>query len=155
MTMITQLQSSLTQHKSRYDVLTHAPSMTTREAARRAGVPPQQMAKPVILDDFQGHWLMAVVPATRQLDLQKVHKLTKRNWRLAHEGDFSKRFGGCAIGAIPAVGNLFGLETLIDQSLTEQSDIYFEAGDHNDLVHMSGKQYLALMPDAKLGRLCE
>ncbi|MBT8765461.1 aminoacyl-tRNA deacylase [Pseudomonas boanensis] len=155
MTMVTQLQSCLTQHNSRYDVLSHAASVTTREAARRAGVPPQQMAKPVILDDFQGHWLMAVVPATRHVDLEKVHKLTHRHWRLAREGDFSKRFGDCELGAIPAVGNIFGLETLIDQSLTEQPDIYFEAGDHNELVHMSGQQYLELMPEAKRGRFCE
>lgn len=155
MTMITQLQSSLTQHKTRFDVLSHAKSMTTREAARRAGIPPQQMAKPVILDDFQGNWLMAVVPASRHVDLEKVHKLTHRHWRLVHERDFGKRFADCETGAIPAVGNLFGLDTLVDQSLTEQSDIYLESGRHDELVHMSGKQYMALIPEAKSGRFCE
>ncbi|MBD2838554.1 YbaK/EbsC family protein [Pseudomonas sp. JM0905a] len=155
MTMITQLQSCLSQHKTRFDLLSHRAAMTTREAARRAGIPPQQMAKPVILDDFQGHWMMAVVPASRHVDLERVHKLTHRHWRLVRERDFGKRFADCDIGAIPAVGNLFGLETLIDQSLTEQSDIYFESGRHDELVHMSGKQYMALMPEAKRGQLCE
>ena len=155
MTMITQLQNCLSQHKTRFDPLSHRAAMTTREAARRAGVPPQQMAKPVILDDFQGHWMMAVVPASRHVDLEKVHKLTHRHWRLVRERDFGKRFADCEVGAIPAVGNLFGLETLIDQSLTEQPDIYFESGRHDELVHMSGKQYMALMPEAKRGKLCE
>lgn len=155
MSMANRLQSCLTQHASRYELLPHSLTMTTREAARRAGVPPQQMAKPVILDDFQGHWLMAVIPATRQVDLHKVHKLTRRNWRLAREGEFAKRFDDCAPGAIPPVGNVFGLETLIDQSLGEQSDIYFEAGDHAALVHMSASQYLELMPEARQGRFCE
>ena len=155
MTMITQLQSCLSQHKTRFDLLSHRAAMTTREAARRAGIPPQQMAKPVILDDFQGHWMMAVVPASRHVDLEKVHKLTHRHWRLVRERDFGKRFADCDVGAIPAVGNLFGLETLIDQSLTEQPDIYFESGRHDELVHMSSKQYMALMPEAKSGKLCE
>ena len=155
MTMITQLQNCLSQHKTRFDLLSHRAAMTTREAARRAGVPPQQMAKPVILDDFQGHWMMPVVPASRHDDLEKVHKLTHRHWRLVRERDFGKRFADCEVGAIPAVGNLFGLETLIDQSLTEQPDIYFESGRHDELVHMSGKQYMALMPEAKRGKLCE
>ncbi|MNZ70267.1 YbaK / prolyl-tRNA synthetases associated domain protein [compost metagenome] len=155
MSMATRLQSSLTQHHSRYDLVPHSLSMTTREAARRAGIPPAQMAKPVILDDFQGHWMMAVIPSTRQIDLEKIHKLTRRHWRLARENDFSERFEGCELGAIPAVGNVFGLETVIDQSLAEQSDIYFEAGDHTELVHMSGKQYLELMPEARQGRICE
>ena len=155
MSMSSRLQSCLSQHQSRYDLLPHATSMTTRQAARSAGVPPQQMAKPVILDDFQGHWLMAVVPASRQVDLHKVHKLTRRNWRLAHEGDFAARFEGCAPGAIPAVGNLFGLETLIDDALGAQPEVYFEAGDHAALVHMSASQYLELMPEARHGRFCE
>ncbi|MOA70447.1 hypothetical protein D3C78_1993360 [compost metagenome] len=53
------------------------------------------------------------------------------------------------------MGSVYGLKTLIDQSLVEQPDIYFEAGDHTELVHMSGKQYLELMPDARQGRFCE
>ncbi|CAD5108116.1 aminoacyl-tRNA deacylase [Zestomonas carbonaria] len=155
MTMATRLQSCLAQHQSRYDMLPHSLSMTTREAARRAGIPPQKMAKPVILDDFQGHWLMAVVPASRQVDLQKVHKLTRRHWRLARESDIGERFDDCELGAIPAVGSAFGLETLLDQSLTEQPDVYFESGDHTELVHMSGDQYLELMPEAQRGRFSE
>ncbi|AYC31845.1 deacylase [Pseudomonas cavernae] len=155
MTMATRLQSYLALKHSRYDMLLHDPSMTSREAARRAGVPPQLMAKPVILDDFQGHWLMAVVPATRQVDLQKVHKLTKRHWRLARESEFSSSFSDCDIGAIPAVGNAFGIETLVDQSLAGLKDVYFEAGDHEALVHMSSEQYLKLMPNAQFAPLCE
>lgn len=155
MSMASRLQSCLTQHRSAYQLLSHPLTMTTREAARRAGVPPQQTAKPVILDDFQGHWLMAVIPASRQVDLHEVHKLTRRNWRLAREGDFARCFDDCAPGAIPPVGNVFGLETLIDQSLGEQPDIYFEAGDHAALVHMSARQYLELMPEARQGRFCE
>ncbi|UVE16896.1 YbaK/EbsC family protein [Pseudomonas sp. LS44] len=155
MTMATRLQSYLSQRHSHYDMLQHDPSVTTREAARRAGIPPQLMAKPVILDDFQGHWLMAVVPATRQVDLQKVHKLTKRHWRLARESEFSSSFGDCDLGAIPAVGSAFGIETLIDQSLAGVKDVYFEAGDHEALVHMSSEQYLKLMPDAPRAPLSE
>ncbi|MDT4860458.1 YbaK / prolyl-tRNA synthetases associated domain protein [compost metagenome] len=71
------------------------------------------------------------------------------------EQDFGKRFANCETGAIPAVGNLFGLDTLVDQSLSEQPDIYVESGRHDELVHMSGTQYMALMPDAKSGRFSE
>ena len=43
MTMITQLQNCLSQHKTRFDLLSHRAAMTTREAARRAGA---QQANP-------------------------------------------------------------------------------------------------------------
>jgi hypothetical protein len=35
-------------------------------------------------------WLLAVVPATDQVDLNKVRKLTKRYWRLARENQFGR-----------------------------------------------------------------
>lgn len=155
MTMATRLQSYLSDQHSRYDMLQHDPSMTAREAARRAGVPPHLMAKSVILDDFQGHWLMAVVPATRQVNLNKVRKLTKRHWRLSRENEFSPRFSDCANGAIPPVGSAFEMDTLIDESLTSIKDVYFESGDHEGLVHMSSKQFLKLMPTAQCGPISE
>ncbi len=155
MTMATRLQSYLAQQHSHYDMLQHDPSVTTREAARRAGVPPHLMAKSVILDDFQGHWLMAVVPATHQVDLNKVRKLTKRHWRLARENEFGPRFSDCANGAIPPVGSAFEMETLIDESLAGVKDLYFESGDHEGLVHMSADQFLQLMPTAQRGPISE
>jgi Ala-tRNA(Pro) deacylase len=155
MTMANRLQSYLADNHTNYDMLQHDLSMTTREAARRAGVPPHLMAKPVILDDFQGHWLMAVVPATRQVNLNKVNKLTKRHWRLVHESEFSSRFNDCALGAIPPVGTAFEMDTLIDQSLTGVKDVYFESGDHEGLVHMSSEQFLQLMPTAQHGFFSE
>ena len=155
MSMANRLQNYLSQQHSHYDMLQHDPSMTTREAARRAGIPPHLMAKSVILDDFQGHWLMAVVPATHQVDLNKVRKLTKRHWRLVRENEFGTRFGDCAEGAIPPVGSAFEMDTLIDESLTAIKDLYFESGDHEALVHMSGEQFLKLMPSAQRGRISE
>lgn len=155
MTMATRLQNYLAEHHSRYDMLQHDPSMTSREAARRAGVPPHLMAKSVILDDFAGNWLMAVVPATHQVDLSKVHRLTKRQWRLASEDEFGPRFRDCAQGAIPPVGEAFEMDTLIDESLKALKDLYFESGDHEGLVHMSAKQFRQLMPHAQWGAISE
>lgn len=155
MTMATRLQDYLTQKHCHYDMLQHDPSMTSREAARRAGVPPHLMAKSVILDDFQGHWLMAVVPATHQVDLNKVRKLTKRHWRLARENEFLPRFSDCATGAIPPVGSAFAMDTVIDEALTGVKDVYFESGDHEGLVHMSSKQFTKLMPGAQCGPISE
>lgn len=155
MTMANRLQNYLSQQHSHYDMLQHDPSMTTREAARRAGVSPHLVAKSVILDDFQGHWLMAVVPATHQVDLNKVRKLTKRHWRLARENEFGPRFSDCANGAIPPVGSAFEMETLIDEALTALKDVYFESGDHEGLVHMSSEQFLKLMPTAQCGPISE
>lgn len=151
MSMPARLQECLQHHHSHYELLPHAHSHSSPETARLAGVPPESLAKSVVLGDTWGHRLMVVIPASRQLDLGKVCALTQRRWHLVQESEFGRHFEGCEIGAIPAVGSAFGMDTLIDESLLEGPDVYFEAGDHEDLVHMSTEQYLRLMPRAQLG----
>lgn len=153
MTMAARLQECLEQSQARYELLPHEHSHSSPETARLAGVPPEALVKSVILDDSQGHRVMAVIPASRQLNLDKVRAMTQRSWHLVSESEFGGDFEGCEIGAIPAVGSAFGMETLIDQALLANDDVYFEAGDHEDLVHMSTEQYLRLMPRAQRGPL--
>jgi Ala-tRNA(Pro) deacylase len=43
------------------------------------------------------------------------------------------------------------MRTYLDESLTRQPDIYFEAGDHEELIHMGTDQFLALMDRAERG----
>jgi len=45
------------------------------------------------------------------------------------------------------------METLVDDALAEQSDIYFEAGDHEQLIHVSAETFQTLLgDDARHGR---
>jgi Ala-tRNA(Pro) deacylase len=39
---------------------------------------------------------------------------------------------------------------VIDPLLTRQDDIYLEAGNHNNLVHLSMDQYLKMVPHAEV-----
>ncbi len=40
----------------------------------------------------------------------------------------------------------------MDDSLLNAPDVYFEAGDHEDLVHLSGVEFLSLLAGARHGR---
>ncbi len=44
------------------------------------------------------------------------------------------------------------MQTYVDDSLMAQPDVYFEGGDHQELVHMSGEQFSQLMSDAGHGQ---
>ena len=57
-------------------------------------------------------------------------------------------FADCEPGAIPPVGQAFGMETIIDDSLNECQDIYMEAGDHEDLIHLKGTAFRRLMQES-------
>lgn len=153
MHMAQTLERNLNRAQCQYELVEHSESATSLESARKAGIPAARMAKSVILDDRRGHYLMAVLPANRQLDLNKVHKGPRR-WQLSGEQALAKLFKDCQRGAIPALGELYGLDMLIDPALVGQQDIYLEAGDHESLVHMPVDDFFRLVPNAEICALC-
>jgi Ala-tRNA(Pro) deacylase len=130
-----------------YDVVFHPYTETSEATAREAEIPVGKLAKAVLLEDETGY-VMPIVPASRRLDLDKVQRQLKRELRLASEQDAEMLFFDCESGAIPAMGIAYGIPTIIDDELLGLGDIYFEWGDHVDLVHMDGAVFFSLIPDA-------
>ncbi|OGI42652.1 MAG: aminoacyl-tRNA deacylase [Candidatus Muproteobacteria bacterium RBG_16_64_11] len=134
-----------------YDLVPHPRTPTSLAAAHAARVPDDRVAKSVILEDEQG-FLMAVVPACHRVELGTLHHALHRNLGLATEPEVVALFQDCEIGAIPAVGPAYGVPVIVDDSLTERPDIYFEAGDHRELIHMDTRQFKKLLPRVMHGR---
>jgi Ala-tRNA(Pro) deacylase len=122
--------------------------MRTAEVAHVPGV---QLAKSVLLEDEQGY-LMAVIPSTHRLDLGKLHHQLNRMVGLAVEREVTELFRDCDPGAIPALGTAYHVEAIIDDELLQQPDVYFEAGDHEALVHVSGRTFGNMMAGVAHGR---
>jgi Ala-tRNA(Pro) deacylase len=131
-----------------YDLLHHSHTATSLEAAQAAHIPGDQVAKTVVLGDDDG-FVVAVLPATRRIDLGELHRQMNRRLGLATEAEVAQLFADCEIGAIPPIGTVYGLETIIDDSLAEQSEVYFDAGDHEQLVHVSGEMFGAMLGEAE------
>lgn len=64
---------------------------------------------------------------------------------LAVEKELVELFRDCDPGAIPAIGAAYRIDTIVDESLLQQPDVYFEAGDHEALVHVKGPAFGAMM----------
>ena len=137
-----------------YRLLHHPYTPNSRRAADAARVPADQLAKPVLLEDDKGY-LMAVVPASRRVELQSLEKQLGRRLVLASERDVQDLFCDCMQGAVPAIGQAYGLEVVWDDCLAACPDVYFEAGDHTDLVRMSGKEFTFLMGRRPHGRISQ
>jgi Ala-tRNA(Pro) deacylase len=135
-----------------YEVVAHPHTSGSMETAEAAHVSGERIAKAVVLSDEQGY-LMAVLPATHRLQLGWIHKDFNRNVGLATEAELKELFRDCEMGAIPACGTPYGLPMLVDDSLRQQPEVFFEAGDHEELVHCSGSQYQKLMQGAEFGRI--
>ena len=57
----------------------------------------------------------------------------------------------CVSGAIPPVGECYGLDTVVDDSIEEQPEVYLEGGDHTTLIHISHAQFASLTVTARRG----
>lgn len=148
MRMAKTVKERLDQVHCEYDTVAHPHSATSLESARVAQVPAERLAKSVILDDRHRHYMMAVLPANRHLDMSKV--LSTGDWQLTKESDLPHLFDDCERGAIPALGSAYDMDMWLDPALTRQKDIYLEAGNHHYLVHMTMDQYLKLVPRAQV-----
>lgn len=147
MTMSATVQNYLNQQGIPYELVPHPHTETSMDAASASHLPAAKIAKPVILEDDDGY-LMAVVPAHHHVQIRKVNELLNRNMGLATEQEIKTLFTDCAVGAIPPIGQAYGLETIFDECLGECPDLYLEAGDHEDFIHLKSDDYLRLMSQA-------
>ncbi len=64
-------------------------------------------------------------------------------------------FGDCERGAIPPIAEAYGLDAIIEPSICDQPDVYFEGGDHATLVRVSQAQFAALIGAAPHVRIAD
>ncbi len=123
----------------------HRRDETAEQAARDSQACASQFAKAiVVLAD--GNHLLAVLPADRRIDLAKLRgQLGASQVELLPEEDLAKLFGDCELGAIPALGNLYGIPVCISPDLAEQQMIVFHAGSHEDVIEMPYASYKHLV----------
>lgn len=134
-----------------YSVVAHVRTGSSRETVDAIRVPPERLAKAVVLRD-PGGYVMAVVPGNRHVKVETLSEKLGRHLSLATEDRLAPVFKDCDVGAIPPVGVAYGMETVLDDSLVGQPEIYFEAGDHEELIKVDGEQFLTLMKEARHGQ---
>lgn len=147
------LQKYLADHGVAYDLLPHRHTSSSMNSAQSAHIGGRYLAKSVILEDELGY-LMAVVPATEHVKFRKVNHVLNRHFGMAVESELEPLFSDCELGAIPAVGEAYSMETIVDDKLENCSDVYFEAGDHEELVHVKGSSFRKLMKDSHHATIC-
>lgn len=141
----------LQQYGVAYAVVAHPHTETSKSLASSAHVAPQELAKAVVLSDQQGY-VMAVVPGDRHVDVRALSRRLRRKLHLAQEATIAPIFGDCCRGAIPPLGTAYGIETVLDNSLLDAAQVYFEAGDHEELIRVSGEDFQRLLRATRRGK---
>lgn len=154
MTIAPKLNRFLTEHRADYELIAHDPTRSAIETARVCHVPAGQMAKAVLIDTEQDY-LLAVLPANRHVELAELRSELGLRPHLAVERELTFIFDDCEFGAVPPLGAGYGVTTIVDDSLDAEPDVYFEAGDHASLIHMSGAEFSRLTRQARRGHFCD
>jgi len=137
-----------------YDVIEHELTSTSSETAQASHVSGDEIAKAVLIKAKDGYSI-AVVPASHRVRLGEFGACVNRTVGLATEREARVLFSDCALGAIPPVGDAYGVEVVVDYALEQLPDVYFEGGDHHTLIHVTHDQFAQLMATARHGHFSE
>jgi Ala-tRNA(Pro) deacylase len=144
MTIASRVKEYIAAQDVAWDAVPHPASATCAEAARAALLPEGRIAKAVLLEDDSGY-LLAVIGANHNLDVEALGGALRRDLRIANEYELEELFRDCEPGAVPPLGAAYGIPTVWDDSLGDRRDVYFEGGDHRTLVHTTGDDFRKLM----------
>lgn len=136
MAVVEKLQTYLDLSDTRYTHTVHPRAYTAQEVAQAERLPAHALAKSVVFRTDAG-FALAVLPADEHIDLVELKKLIGvQHIRLATEYELSVLFADSEVGAMAPFGNLYGLPVYVDNSLTREEVIAFNAGTHRDVIHM-------------------
>jgi Ala-tRNA(Pro) deacylase len=141
----TRLERYLREKGVPYSMHHHPPAYTAQAVAESEHVSGKIVAKVVIVF-LDKTMTMLALPANLRVNFAKAGKsLGGKEVRLALEDEFAAAFPDCDLGAMPPFGNLYDLETIVDRQLAGAETIVFNAGTHEDTVHLNYADYERLV----------
>ena len=139
------LKKFLDDNKVKYVSIKHSLAYTAQEIAASAHIHGKELAKTVIVK-LDGKPAMAVLPANRRIAMDRLRQAARaRSVELATEQEFQDQFPGCALGAMPPFGNLYGMKVYADTVLAGDEEIAFNAGSHTELIRMGYRSFEGLV----------
>jgi Ala-tRNA(Pro) deacylase len=141
----TKIKEFLDNNHVRYSTLSHSVAYTAQEIASLAHIPGKELAKTVMVK-LDGKLAMAVLPASNQVDLEALKKAAgAKEVRLSTETEFKYQFPDCEPGAMPPFGNLYDMPVFVDEALTRDKEIAFNAGTHRELIRLTFEDFNRLV----------
>jgi Ala-tRNA(Pro) deacylase len=119
-----------------YRVSRHPDTFTSQELAQVEHVSGNKVIKPVVVN-ADGQFVLCALPASYWVDINELREqLGVKSVELADEPTLQELFPDCELGAEPPIGRLWGLQTLMDESLLRDDVVTFQAGRHDSAVTM-------------------
>lgn len=127
-----------------YKLLHHRRTYTAQDLASAEHVSGWNVVKPVLVkaDD---RLMLCALPASQRIDMDQLRSvLHVRRVELADENTLGKVFIDCELGAEPPIGPLFGVPTVMEESIEDADRVIFQVGNHADAVEMPVAEFKRL-----------
>jgi Ala-tRNA(Pro) deacylase len=126
--------SYLRRHDVPFALAPHREVFTGSAEARALGLPAADVLKAVVLR-VSNKYVLAVIPASMQVDMELARKATENRWtRLATEDEIAENFPGYQLGALPPLPGLLGIVGYVDPSVLEHDAVAFADGRQTQSV---------------------
>jgi len=154
----THLIALLDRHRVAYRLIDHAPEGRTEIVSLLRGNALSQAAKCIVLMVKIGkkvtRYVLAVVPGDTRVDLQAVKALLQGTYIAFASSDIAERLGGSVTGTILPFSFSPELEVIVDPSLLDNDEIYFNAARLDRSMVLKTSDYVTIAKP-RVGRITE
>jgi Ala-tRNA(Pro) deacylase len=137
------LPQFLLEHRIPFETIYHAPAFSAQKRAKYLHTPGKRVAKCVLLVRPPGH-LLAVLPATRQIDIERLQIAFGESLRFARDEEIAVVFSDCEWGVVPPFGSLYGIPTILEASVDPEALLVFEGHLHAESIRLLCRDYETL-----------
>lgn len=129
-----------------FETVDHPPAYTAQKRARVLHISGRQVVKCVLVAgaDDSARFTIAVLPAKDHVDLNALGRHLEVPVRLASEAELAELFRDCEHGALTPFGSLYGIRTLLEESVDRESMIVFESQRHAMAIKMRCRDFEAM-----------
>ncbi|MFA4817476.1 MAG: YbaK/EbsC family protein [Parcubacteria group bacterium] len=139
--------------KYKYEIVEHKTTYTAWDTAQTEKIKPQEVAKALVMK-VDGDYILAMLPANRNLDKQKLlktinagrKKIGAKNYKkidFAKEAWMKKNLPG-KVGATPPFAKIIKIDIFIDSLLAKNKKIYLGSGEYTNSIRVNTNQYLKI-----------
>ncbi len=138
----------LDQHNAQYRLIDHAPEGRTEIVSQLRRNALSQAAKCIVLMVKIGKkvtkYILAVIPGDARLDLNAVKALLQGTYIAFASSDIAEKLAGSVAGTILPFSFNAELELLVDPSLLENDEIFFNAARLDRSMALKTSDYVTL-----------
>jgi Ala-tRNA(Pro) deacylase len=132
-----------------FETIIHPPAFTAQKRAKYLGIPGRFVVKAVLLAGPE-EYLVAVLPATHHVDTAALAAHLGGPVRLAEPQEMADLFMDCEFGVVPSFGSLYGVPTVIDDTLDRDGLLVFEGHTHAEAFRLRCRDFERLTHAVRL-----